>query len=175
MKLQQVLARFLLPSPLVSLYCMVRFGCRVSPRSELELSPELSIGSGTQISSFTKIKTSGGPMQIGKGVKISSGCFLSSSAGGLHVGDQALIGPNVTIISNSYSYARLDVPIAEQPLTSKGVRIGSDVWIGAGAVVLDGADIGDHAIISAGSVVSGRIAPRSVASGIPAKVLFTRR
>jgi len=52
-----------------------------------------------------------------------------------------------------------------QPIT-----IGNDVWIGARAVVLDGASIGDGAIIAAGAVVSGTIPPYAIARGIPAKV-----
>ena len=42
-------------------------------------------------------------------------------------------------------------------------------------MVLDGADIGDDVIVSAGSVVSGRIPPNTVVQGNPAKVIFTRR
>jgi acetyltransferase-like isoleucine patch superfamily enzyme len=56
-----------------------------------------------------------------------------------------------------------------------GVRIGDRVWLGSNCVVLDGADIGDDVIVSAGSVVSGRIPPNTVVLGNPAKVIFTRR
>jgi acetyltransferase-like isoleucine patch superfamily enzyme len=41
--------------------------------------------------------------------------------------------------------------------------------------VLDGAEIGDDCIVSAGSIVSGSIPPRSIVQGNPAKVIFTRR
>jgi acetyltransferase-like isoleucine patch superfamily enzyme len=42
-------------------------------------------------------------------------------------------------------------------------------------VVLAGAEIGDDVIVSAGSVVSGRVPPRAIVLGNPAKVIFTRR
>jgi virginiamycin A acetyltransferase len=42
-------------------------------------------------------------------------------------------------------------------------------------VVLDGADIGDNVIVSAGSVVSGAVKPNAIVLGNPAKVIFTRR
>ena len=41
----------------------------------------------------------------------------------------------VCIIGNDYRYDRLDVPVALQEKTSKGIRIGRDVWLGAGCVV----------------------------------------
>jgi acetyltransferase-like isoleucine patch superfamily enzyme len=47
--------------------------------------------------------------------------------------------------------------------------------VGSNSVILDGADIGDDVIVSAGSVVSGRILPNTVVMGNPAKVIFTRR
>jgi acetyltransferase-like isoleucine patch superfamily enzyme len=67
------------------------------------------------------------------------------------------------------------VPLPEQGSVSKGVRIGHRVWIGANAVVLDGAELGDDCIVSAGSIVSGSIPPRSIVQGNPARVIFTRR
>jgi acetyltransferase-like isoleucine patch superfamily enzyme len=54
------------------------------------------------------------------------------------------------------------------------VTIGNDVWIGARAVVLDGATIGDGAIIAAGAVVSGQVPPYAIVSGVPATVVRYR-
>jgi acetyltransferase-like isoleucine patch superfamily enzyme len=65
--------------------------------------------------------------------------------------------------------------LPQQGTTSKGVRIGHRVWIGSNSVVLDGSDIGDNVIVSAGSVVSGAVKANSVVLGNPAKVIFTRR
>jgi acetyltransferase-like isoleucine patch superfamily enzyme len=54
------------------------------------------------------------------------------------------------------------------------VSIGNDVWIGARAIVLDGASIGDGAIVAAGAVVSGDVPPYAIVSGVPAKVVRYR-
>ena len=51
------------------------------------------------------------------------------------------------------------------------VRIGKNVWIGAGAIVLPGVTIGDHSVIGAGSVVTKDIPPNVVAVGNPCRVL----
>ncbi len=50
-----------------------------------------------------------------------------------------------------------------------GVRIGRDVWIGAGCTILDGADIGDGVVVGAGSVVTGEIPAYEIWRGTPAR------
>jgi len=62
----------------------------------------------------------------------------------------------------------------EQPVESKPVVIGADVWIGAGASVLPGVTIGDGAVIGARAVVTKDIPPNAIAVGIPAKVIRYR-
>ena len=63
----------------------------------------------------------------------------------------------------------------EQGEASKDIRIGKDVWLGGNVSVMDGAEIGDHTIVMAGSVVSGQLPTLVIASGMPAKVIFRRR
>lgn len=52
--------------------------------------------------------------------------------------------------------------------------IGNDVWIGFGALIMEGITIGDGAIVAAGAVVIGNVPPYSVVGGIPAKVIKYR-
>ena len=86
-----------------------------------------------------------------------------------------MIGPSATIAANGYRYYDLDVPIRLQEQTSAGIRIGDNVWIASGCVVLDGAEIGSGTIVTPNTVVSGRVPENSVVQGNPAKVIFTRR
>jgi acetyltransferase-like isoleucine patch superfamily enzyme len=59
----------------------------------------------------------------------------------------------------------------EQGLYSKGpVVIGDDVWLGAGVIVLDGAEIGTGAIVGAGAVVTKNLPNYAIAVGAPAAV-----
>lgn len=62
------------------------------------------------------------------------------------------------------------------PVDRKGRRtlIGSDVWIGANAIILPGVTIGDGAIIAAGSVVSRDVPPYAIVGGVPARVIRFR-
>jgi serine acetyltransferase len=52
--------------------------------------------------------------------------------------------------------------------------VGNDVWIGSGAIILDGISIGDGAIIGAGSVVTKDVPDYAIVAGTPAKVLKFR-
>lgn len=175
MKIGKLFRRFLVPARFVSVYYLLKFGSRVSPRAEVELSPNLTIGRGTDISSFVKLKASAGPVRIGRRVSIATGCFISPHSAGIVIGDDSLIGPNCVIVAGNYRYERMDRTLRDQGDTSKGIRIGKDVWLGGNVSVLDGAEIGDQTIVMAGSVVSGRLPQGVVASGQPAKVVFKRR
>jgi acetyltransferase-like isoleucine patch superfamily enzyme len=54
------------------------------------------------------------------------------------------------------------------------IRIGSDVWIGARSVILNGVTIGDGAVVAAGAVVTKDVEPYAVVGGVPAKVIKYR-
>jgi acetyltransferase-like isoleucine patch superfamily enzyme len=170
-----LLRRFLMPAPLVSLVCLVRFKARVSPRAEVELSKGLVLHEGVQIASFCKVKASDGPVEIGANTHIATGCFLAGMRGGLRIGGDVLIGPNCTILSGNYVYDDVSRPTRVQGLRSEGTRIGCNVLLGAGTVVLDGAEIGDGVIVAPNSVVGGRIPANTVVRGNPARVVFQRR
>ncbi|TXT17327.1 MAG: O-acetyltransferase, partial [Planctomycetota bacterium] len=75
--------------------------------------------------------------------------------------------------SQQHGIGRLDVPIREQPGVFVPVRIGRDSWIGERAIIA--ADVGQHCVIGAGSVVTKPIPDFAVAVGVPAKVLRFRK
>jgi acetyltransferase-like isoleucine patch superfamily enzyme len=175
MKLSAAIRRFFLPRLIVSIYFALKYRCFVSHRAEVEPTRRLRIGKGTEIGSFTKVKATDGDLSIGKHVSIGPNCFITASSGGLTIGDDTMIAANTCIIGNNYRYDRLDVPIREQEQESIGIKIGNNVWIGCGSIVMDGAEIGDGSIVSASSVVSGKIPPNSIAQGNPAAVIFQRR
>lgn len=176
MRLGTLLRRFLTPGFVVTLHAFLKYRCLVSPKAEVEITPHLSIGRKSVIASFTKIKATDGPLRIGSHVEISNGCVITSHTGGTEIGDDCMIGPNVSIVGNNYRYDDLEKPIRlQEKYSGKGIRIGRNVWIGAGCVILVGADIGSGTILAPNSVVSGRLPENSIAQGNPAKVIFTRR
>jgi acetyltransferase-like isoleucine patch superfamily enzyme len=91
----------------------------------------------------------------------------------------ALIGPEnhpVDHLSTApvlYSGALLGTPSGWEEFTSPPV-IGSDVWIGANAVVMQGVTIGHGAIVGAGAVVTRDVAPYTIVGGVPARPIRAR-
>lgn len=89
--------------------------------------------------------------------------------GEVFIGDRVMIGPNVTIATAAHP---IDPSLRARALQyNLPVHIGSDVWIGAGAIVLPGVTIGDGSVIGAGSVVSRDIPAGVVAVSSPCRVL----
>lgn len=63
-----------------------------------------------------------------------------------------------------------DCPISEY----EEITIGNDVWIGTSAIILDGVNIGDGAVIAAGAVVTKDVPPYAIVAGVPAKIIKYR-
>jgi virginiamycin A acetyltransferase len=103
-------------------------------------------------------------------VYIGPGCHL----GLVHVERDVLIAAGVHIPSGSMTHRIDDVarPIRDQPSAERLVRIGAGSWIGAASVVM--ADVGSDTVVGAGAVVTQTMPGRSVAAGVPARVLRTR-
>ena len=87
----------------------------------------------------------------------------------IDIGDDVWTGHHVYITDQNHGYDNVDIPISQQSMPEKPVRIGSGSWLGHGTVVLPGADIGEHVVIGANSVVTGSIPSFSVAVGAPAR------
>ena len=85
--------------------------------------------------------------------------------------DDVFTGHYVYITDQNHDYRDTTIPISRQSMPEKPVRIGSGSWIGFGSVILPGADIGEHVVIGANSVVAGPIPSYSVAVGAPARVV----
>lgn len=109
-------------------------------------------------------------VRIGHGVYVGANCNI----GHCRIGNDALIGSHVMILSGNrqHNYDRLDIPIRHQGGSRREVTIGQDVWIGNGAIVLH--DVGDHAIVAAGAVVTKPVAALTIVGGNPARVIGRR-
>ena len=112
-------------------------------------------------------------------VRIGDRCLIGRGSGivghfSIDIGDDVWTGHHVYITDQNHGYDNVDIPISQQSMPEKPVRIGSGSWLGHGTVVLPGADIGEHVVIGANSVVTGSIPSFSVAVGAPARVVKSR-
>ena len=65
--------------------------------------------------------------------------------------------------------------IREQGVNRKGIKVGNNCWIGAGAIFLDGSEIGDGCIVAANAVVTKKFLANSIIGGVPAKLIKVRK
>ena len=87
----------------------------------------------------------------------------------IYIGDNVMFGPNVVVATAGHPVdPSLRLKVAQFNIP---VRIGNNVWIGAGAILLPGVQIGDNSVIGAGSVVTKNIPANGVAVGNPCRVL----
>jgi len=130
---------------------------------------------GVIINRNSIVQSKGGDILIGKFVSVGSNSTLVSW-GGIRIEEGAMIAGGCSLSAGRFDYMELDKSIADQGAYTTGpIVLGKNVWIATGVIILDGVQIGNDSIISAGSVVTGNIPRQTVASGNPAKVVFTRR
>jgi len=131
----------------------------------------ISIGAHSEIYDYVVIRCVGGSgdVEIGEYCYLNPGAVLYSG-NGIKLGNYVLVAAGVKIMPTNHAYRRRDTPIRNQGFAPSkgGIEIEDDVWIGANAVILDGARIGSGAIIAAGSVVGGIVPPYEVWGGVPA-------
>ncbi|KAJ1975343.1 hypothetical protein H4R34_004374 [Dimargaris verticillata] len=107
-------------------------------------------------------------IRVGKNFYINAfGVILDGTY--VDIGDNAMLGPNVHIYTACHPLDATERSSLWE--FSKPVKIGNDVWIGGGAIILPGVTVGDRAVIGAGSVVTKDVPSDVVVGGNPAKVI----
>ena len=84
------------------------------------------------------------------------------------------MGQNIRFHSENHNFNEVNIPIRIQGVTNKGIKIGDDCWIGAGAVFLDGVSVGNGCVIGANTVVNKNIPDNYIAVGNPVRLLKKR-
>ena len=112
----------------------------------------------------------------GYNIRVGRNCFINYNCvfldcAPIEIGDDLQMAPAVQLYAATHP---LDPKLRAAGLELAGpIRIGSNVWIGGGAIVLPGVTIGDGAVIGAGSVVSRDVPPATLVVGNPARIVRT--
>ncbi|WP_218781128.1 DapH/DapD/GlmU-related protein [Bacillus sp. EB106-08-02-XG196] len=133
------------------------------------------IGNNTIIHSFTHIKSFDGKIEIGHNCTINSFCLMYGCEKGIKIGNGVRIATGASMVANSHVFDNPDIYISEQGVTSKGIIIEDDVWIASGVRIIDGVTVGKGSVIGANAVVTKDIPPYSIAVGVPAQVIRSRK
>jgi len=106
-------------------------------------------------------------LEVGERSYISDRVYIDPGRPWLvSIGDDTVIAPFAMIFAHDASMLK-----AAGYTRLSSVRVGSRVYVGAGAILLPGTVIGDDSVVGAGAVVSGEVPPGSVVAGNPARVL----
>ena len=142
--------------PLVSNYGRMVIGSRVqlvSTAATLEL-----------------VTLPGGTLEIGERTLVNYGGSIAA-AELVRIGARCLIGTHAIIMDNDFHRIEPERRLEAPP--SRPIVIEDNVWLGARVIVLGGVTIGRDSCIGAGSLVATDIPPRSLAVGVPARVIRT--
>lgn len=145
---------------------------RIAVRGNVTLGADFHVGPGSVVWAPRSLV-------VGRDVYIGKNVTLEVDGA---IGDGVLIANMVGIIGRrDHDHTELGVNIRRSRWVgdfpddlSQQTIIGSDVWIGYGAVVLSGVTIGDSSIVAAGSVVTSDVPPNSIVAGNPAKFMRQR-
>lgn len=152
------------------------------PTATLYGEKQMHIGEETLIGCWATLSAGYTPEQTTvppRALVIGDRCVIGLRCGivaheSIEIDDDVWFGQDVFITDANHGFDDLDIPIGQQLGPHQPVRIGSGSWIGHGAVILPGSQIGRHVIVAAGSVVRGEVPDYSVVGGVPAKVIRTR-
>ena len=109
---------------------------------------------------------------IGANTYINRHTFLDAGTS-LQIGCDCAIGPNCYLTDRDHGLSPQFLPL-QQPMVSQPTSLGDRVWLGANVTVLKGVQIGNDAVVGAGSVVTKDIPPGAIAVGVPAQVIKSK-
>lgn len=129
------------------------------------------IGDFVSIGRFSTITSKHGSIKLNQGVNVGSYVRIATQTS-IEIGESTLIAAYAYIGPGNHQNSDSSKPLIAQEMELKGgVKIGKHCWIGAGAIILDGVELGDNVIVGAHSLVRESFPSGSVVAGTPAKII----
>lgn len=195
--LPTIVGTYLRPIIYAPIFKKIRTGCLIEGGVRFEIPKRISlgrnvfvgescwIGTGTNKGSIdieensfvahrSTLAAQGGNIHIKKHVHVSRGTYING-IGNVTIGNDCMIGPHVVIISGTHNFKDVQTPIRKQGSSKKMIVIEDNVWLAANVNVMPGVRIGEGSVIGAGAVVTKDIPPYSIAVGVPARIIKSRK
>jgi acetyltransferase-like isoleucine patch superfamily enzyme len=139
----------------------------------------ITIGNNCFLGRNSILSCKDGDIIIEDGVTIGFNCEVFASSK-VTIGENTMLAAYCYLIGGgAYDLTNLDVSFADQSEEALdsvgGIDVGKNVWLAADVKVIDGVTIGHDAVIGAGAVVRNYIPAYSIAAGVPAKILRSRK
>ena len=149
--------------------------CFICPQVRLEIGRHavLRIGRWAWIGHGSKIRVHEGEVSVGAKTVMGQECTVSAYQS-VSVGRECILADRVMLIDFDHGVTEVERPIRLQGIYKRDVHVGHNVWIGYGACVLRGVDVGDNSIVGTNAVVTKDVPANAVAAGVPARVIRMR-
>jgi acetyltransferase-like isoleucine patch superfamily enzyme len=139
-------------------------------------SEKILIGDCVKIGAFSTLSSTSHLSKYGKGLRMGNNSAVGQftefgAAGGIEIGNDVIMGSYISFHSENHNFSDTSKLIREQGVTSKGIKLGNNIWVGAKVTFLDGCVVGNNSVVAAGAVVNGTYPDNSIIGGVPAKVL----
>lgn len=143
---------------------------KIRRRVRLDVLPfnAFSIGDHSGIEDFSTINNGVGPVSIGHNTLVGLSNVI---IGPVSIGNHVIMAQHVVVSGLNHSYEDCTIPIRDQGVYTRPIRIEDECWIGANVVITAGVTVGIHSVVAAGSVVTKDVPPYSIVAGSPARVL----
>ncbi|HEX5851657.1 MAG TPA: acyltransferase [Solirubrobacteraceae bacterium] len=149
--------------------------CFICPHVKLEIGrgATLRIGRWAWIGHGSKIRVHEGEVSIGAKTVIGQECTVSAFQH-VSIGRECIVADRVMLIDFDHGVTEVERPIRLQGIYKRDVRVRHNVWIGYGACILRGVDVGENSIIGTSAVVTKDVPANAVVGGSPARVIRMR-
>jgi acetyltransferase-like isoleucine patch superfamily enzyme len=144
-----------------------RLELQIARRGQIRFGRFVWIGDGS------KIRCHEGVVEIGAKTVMGQECTISAYQR-VRIGEQCVIADRAMFIDFDHGVVEVERPIRLQGIYKRDVVVGSNVWIGYGACILRGVQVGDNAIVGTNAVVTKDVPANAVVGGVPARVLRIR-
>jgi acetyltransferase-like isoleucine patch superfamily enzyme len=139
-------------------------------KNSIQIGKSCRIGYNTDIQSGLLLSDPSGIIKISDNVGIGPFSHIGG-AGNVFIDKNTIIGPYFSVHSENHSFSQNKGLYRFQDVTRKGIKIGSNCWIGAKVTILDGVIIGNNTVIAAGAVVTRSFKDNVLLGGVPAKII----
>jgi acetyltransferase-like isoleucine patch superfamily enzyme len=131
------------------------------------------VGDHTRLDIGVVLRAYSGYISIGDHCSVNPYCVLYGK-GGLKIGNGVRIASHSVIVAANHVFVDTGEFIFRQGDSAVGITIEDDVWVGAGAKILDGVTIRRGTVVGAGAVVTRSTEAWSVVAGVPARKISSR-
>ena len=167
-KVKRQVLRYQNPDLVIGYNTIIRYDTLMA----INIGPNVTIGPFCEIVALERTRMSPvrGRLAIAAHSVIGAFANIRAAGGIIEIGPYALIAQHVTIVAANHAL-RAGEFYCQLPYDQErtGVRIGSNVWIGAGVCIMPGSSVGDNSVIAAGAVVTKDVPPNELWGGIPAR------